>query len=102
MKKILFLFLLGIFVEQLSAQCSIYFNYDAGGNRIKRYYCAPVFGLKVIDSNVDSSNIESRDKAGLLLQEVSVVPNPTDGKVIIQNWCSHFCGRHPLPSSHRN
>ena len=86
MKKILFLFLVGIFVEQLSAQCSIYFSYDNGGNRIKRYYCAPVLNIKIDESMVDDSNIESRENDKQLLQEVAILPNPTDGKVIVQNW----------------
>lgn len=65
-------------------KCGIYIDYDAAGNRIKRYYdCKDISG----GTGETGGNPNARIvKAALGQQsnEVTVSPNPTDGKFTIR------------------
>lgn len=100
MKTILPLFLafLGIVPNWLHAQinggppvatqkCGIYFDYDAAGNRIKRYYdCKDITGGTGNQGGSPNARIVNGDPGHQAKQagEVTVSPNPTAGRFRIQ------------------
>jgi Secretion system C-terminal sorting domain len=72
---------------QLFSQCSIYFNYDNAGNRVKRYYCAAFEKEKIDPSTLIAHQNLADSRTNEFGEQVAVnfVPNPTTGKVYVEN-----------------
>jgi len=76
----------------INENSTIMFDYDAAGNQIKRFYC--ISGTSCSFPSRSSNHDPINEEIGLLQkeneeqlesQEITISPNPTSGKIIIQS-----------------